>query len=62
MDGIATHDLKLHVFDKTYRSNEGSANLKVVIHKLSGASPAAEQLAELAPALGASIDLSESLA
>ena len=49
-------------FTKTGRGEEGSARLKAAIHQMLGESPAAEQLAELAPALGDAIDLAAVLA
>ena len=59
---LALGDLKVHVLDKDGRGAEGSARLKVAIHQMLGESPAAEQLAELAPALGGAIDLAAVLA
>ena len=59
---LALRDLKVHVLDKDGRGKEGSARLEAAIHQMLGESPAAEQLAELAPALGDAIDLAAVLA
>ena len=50
------------VLDKDGRGDEGSARLKAAIQRLLGETPAPEQLAELAVALGDSIDLAAVLA
>ena len=59
---LALGALKVNVLDKDGRGAEGSARLKAAIHQMLGESPAAEQLAELAPALGGAIDLATVLA
>ena len=58
---LAVRDLKLHVLDKAGRGTEGSMRLKAAIHRLLGAHPVADQIAELAQALGPGINLSEVL-
>ena len=50
------------MLDKDGRGDEGSARLKAAIHRLLGETAAPEQLAELAVALGDSIDLAAVLA
>ena len=59
---LCVRDLKVLVLDKDGRGDEGSARLKAAIHRLLGETPAPEQLAELAVALGDSIDLAAVLA
>eukprot|EP01047_Picozoa_sp_COSAG01_P054129 COSAG01_NODE_5877_length_3973_cov_2.627001_4_plen_470_part_00 len=57
LEVLAMRDLKLHVLDQTDRSAEGTAKLKAAIVQLLGATPDPMQLAELAHAVGPSIDL-----
>ena len=59
---LCVRDLKVLVLDTDGRGDEGSARLNAAIHQLLGETPAPEQLAELAVALGDSIDLAAVLA
>ena len=62
LDVLVLRDLKIFVLDKDERSDEGSSRLKASIQQLMGATPCAEQLAELQVALGPEIELKSVLA
>lgn len=61
LEVLTLRDLKVHVMDKTGRGAEGSARLKLAIHKLLGEVPSQDDLAQLEVALGDGIDISQVL-
>lgn len=62
LEVLVLRDLKVYVLDHAGRNDEGTKRLKVSIQQLLGATPPAEQLAELQVALGSEIDLQSVLA
>eukprot|EP01043_Picozoa_sp_COSAG02_P072374 COSAG02_NODE_13615_length_1372_cov_1.279654_1_plen_139_part_00 len=61
LEVLTLRDLKVHVLDKTGRGVEGSARLKLAIHKLVGEVPSKDDLTQLEVALGDGIDIIEVL-